>query len=479
MFQKAFLRPTQARGFRWGMMALCAMGAIVLVAVGSSPLLAEPGTVTVRVDPASRAAPVNGTFTVNIVADVGTEMDPNGVGAYEFDLVYDPNYLEVISVSDAGELDDTGRTVNELGPVNIAAGRTAFGACSYYAGTPQPAGPSGTVVLARVTLWAKRAGATTLNLENTLLTDTQANAWAGAQLNVQPGTIPMPMVVSADYDNDGATEMSVFRPSSGVWYIKTSSSNFNSYISKQWGNSTDVLVPADYDNDGATDIAVFRPSSGMWYIKTSSSNFNSYISKQWGNSTDVLVPADYDNDGATDIAVFRPSSGMWYIRTSSSNFNSYISKQWGFSTDVLVPGDYDGDNRTDIAVWRPSTGYWYIRTSSSNFNSYISKQWGFSTDVLVPGDYDGDNRTDIAIWRPSTGYWYIRTSSSNFNSYISKQWGFSTDVLVPGDYDGDGATDIAIFRPSNGQWYILTSSSNFTGYINKGWGYSTDVKLWK
>jgi len=63
----------------------------VLVAVGPLPLFANPGTVTVRVEPATRAVPVNGTFTVNVVADnVGTEMSATGgLGAYEFDLVYE------------------------------------------------------------------------------------------------------------------------------------------------------------------------------------------------------------------------------------------------------------------------------------------------------------------------------------------------------------------------------------------------------
>ena len=92
MFQKVFLRLTRAKRFRSGMIALCAIGVIVVMAVGPSSLLAQ-GTVTMRVDPATRTAPVNGTFAVQIVADNAQDL-----GAYEFDLVYDSNYLEVISV---------------------------------------------------------------------------------------------------------------------------------------------------------------------------------------------------------------------------------------------------------------------------------------------------------------------------------------------------------------------------------------------
>src|SRR4029077_15737273 len=38
----------------------------------------------------------------------------------------------------------------------------------------------------------------------------------------------------------------------------------------QWGSLGDIPVPGDFDKDGNTDLAVFRPSSGIWYIWYSS-----------------------------------------------------------------------------------------------------------------------------------------------------------------------------------------------------------------
>ncbi len=263
MLQKVFLRLTRARRFRSGMIALCAIGAIVLVAVGASPLLAQE-PVTMWVDPATQTVPVNGTFTVNIVANVGAEMYPNGLGAYGFDLVYDPNDLQVLWVNDAGELGKTGRTVPVAPPEAPPApiiynenGRTAFGAYSYYAGTPQAAGPDGTVVLATVTLQAKWAGATTLSLENALLTDTQAaNVWpdagAGHVLNVEGGTVTVEPATTwyfaQGWTGDGFTTALIFsNPNSTdatvtITYLKDDGTTYEQIVTAI-SNSRKVVYP--------------------------------------------------------------------------------------------------------------------------------------------------------------------------------------------------------------------------------------------
>ncbi|MFN2607640.1 MAG: FG-GAP repeat domain-containing protein [Acidimicrobiales bacterium] len=154
-------------------------------------------------------------------------------------------------------------------------------------------------------------------------------------------------------------------------------------------------TPGDYDGDGRTDVSVYRPSAGGWYVLASLGQVSGVT---WGTTGDVPVPGDYDGNGLTDVAVFRPSTGGWFVQGQAG-------ASWGTSGDIPVPGDYDGNGTTDIAVFRPSTGAWFVRGQAGAV-------WGTSGDIPVPGDYDGDGKTDFAVFRPSTGGWFVRRSTA-------------------------------------------------------------------
>ena len=268
----------------------------------------------------------------------------------------------------------------------------------------------------------------------------------------------------ADFDGDGRTDVSVYRPSNGSWWIDQSTDGLTGL---NFGNSTDELAPGDFDGDGKTDFAIYRASDvvsdyDMWILL--SSDFT-LAGGPWGVVGDVSVIGDYDGDGMDDVAVYRESETMWYI---SYHGVTYDMIQFGAEGDIPVPGDYDGDGKTDVAVFRPSDNTWYVRQSSDT--NVVQVVFGDGGDMMVPGDYDGDGKTDMATFRSSEGNWYIRNSGDE--SVTITTFGTAGDIPAPGDYDGDGKEDIAVVR--DGTWWINGSTS---GLMVQLFGFGTDKPI--
>ena len=201
--------------------------------------------------------------------------------------------------------------------------------------------------------------------------------------------------VAGDFTGDGRTDLAVWRPSNGTWYVR-------GQASVAWGQPRRHPGAGDFTGDGRTDLAVLRPSNGTWYVRGQASV---------GGGAAATSPSP-----ATSPATAGPISPYGARPTAPGTSAASAAVAVGQPGDIPVAGDFTGDGRTDLTTWRPSDGTWHVRGQAS-------VQWGNTGDDPVAGDFTGDGRTDLTTWRPSDGTWHVRGQAS-------VQWGRSGDIPV-------------------------------------------------
>jgi len=175
--------------------------------------------------------------------------------------------------------------------------------------------------------------------------------------------IPVP----ADYDGDGVTDLAGYY--AGWWYILYSRdgsaasqaepvSGGVNQAAINYGWSGAIPVPGDYDDDGKTDLAVYYPTDGLWYIRRSSDLQQVII--PWGWSQAWPVPGDYDGDGKTDIAVYTYATGTWNILYSDGGQKNI---SWGWAYGVPLPAYYSVNAQVDVAVLSITDYSWNVLSS--------------------------------------------------------------------------------------------------------------------
>jgi peptidoglycan hydrolase-like protein with peptidoglycan-binding domain len=129
------------------------------------------------------------------------------------------------------------------------------------------------------------------------------------------GDIPL----SGDFNGNGFDTVSVYRPSEARIYVinrlgpNGGGLGFADY-SFQFGDIGDVPFVGDFDGDGIDTIGVYRPSTGMVYLRNSNTSGPAHWTYVYGESGDWLFAGDWDGDGIATMAAFRPSDSVLYVR---------------------------------------------------------------------------------------------------------------------------------------------------------------------
>jgi PKD repeat protein len=149
-----------------------------------------------------------------------------------------------------------------------------------------------------------------------------------------------------------ATKIGVFRPSTHMFYPDYNGNGRwdGAVIDRAYnfGLTGDVPVSGDWNNDGKTEIGVFRPSTHMFYQDyNGNGRWDGAVTDRaynFGLTGDVPVSGDWNNDGKTDIGVFRPSTHMFYPDYNGNGaWNGAVidrAYNFGISGDIPVSGKW-------------------------------------------------------------------------------------------------------------------------------------------
>lgn len=227
-------------------------------------------------------------------------------------------------------------------------------------------------------------------------------------------------------------------------------------------------VFSDIDGDGLSDLVVWRPSSGMWFILTSGSNysFDSHTSYQLGLPGDIPLLGDFDGDGKSDLAVWRPSNGTWYFRMSKNGFQEITAIQWGLPGDIPLVGDFDYDKKSDLVVYRQSEGVFYTLLSSSGFHrntmfpNYSDSMrmiqlGGFANDPVIGMFNSTAGHEFSAVWQ-LVRWWTVKGVENKIESMTA--WGESGDTPLACNLHGQYTDEKVMVRVNRNfelEWYSL------------------------
>ena len=180
--------------------------------------------------------------------------------------------------------------------------------------------------------------------------------WDGCQIDIcsQAFGVSIDLPVVGQWIKGAEDQIAIFRPAEKKWHLDLNGNEILDpcKIDKCSGLSVyqpgDMPVAGDWSGSGTTQLGLFRPSAGQWFLDRNGNRKWNACKKDlcitsFGDAGDIPVAGDWNGTGITKIGVFRPSTGEWFLDRNGngawdgSEIDLYISG-YGQAGDIPVTG---------------------------------------------------------------------------------------------------------------------------------------------
>lgn len=204
------------------------------------------------------------------------------------------------------------------------------------------------------------------------------------------GEVPL----AGDWDGDGVDTVGFFRVGEDgrpefVFAAENVEGGDIAYR-VSFGEAGDMPLVGDWDGDGRDGIGVYRPSTGLIYMKNALNDGATDLTVRFGQPGDVLLAGDWDGDGYDAPGLYRPREARFMLVIGKPGLYEARSVAFGTVGSTPVVGDWNGDGRDGIGV-ADAAGVLYLRNDAlSNGEADLidlTRALGQPNDVLISGQW--------------------------------------------------------------------------------------------